>query len=60
MKDECVLGLDPAECPHRAACRYWDLTLRRCAYRETREAERKKRHDDRFRDDGVEERVRIT
>ena len=56
--ESCVLGAD-STC-YREACRYWDLTLQRCAYRETREAERRQRHDDRFRDDGGEERIRIS
>ena len=56
--DECVLGPD-STC-FQKACRYWDPQLQRCVYRETREQERKQRRDDRFKDDGVEERIRIT
>ena len=58
MKDECILGED-STC-YQAACCYWDLQLQRCVYRQVKEQERKKRHDDRFKDDGVEERIRIT
>ncbi len=55
--ESCVLGPD-STC-YRAACRYWDLTLQRCVYREVREQERRQRHADRFRDDRVEERIRV-
>ena len=56
-ENEWVLGAD-SPC-YREACRYWDLKLQRCVYREMKEAERRQRHDDRFKDDGVEERIRI-
>ncbi|MBA7562539.1 hypothetical protein ES708_04191 [subsurface metagenome] len=61
MKDErrgCVLGAG-STC-FRQACRYWDLPLQRCVYREMKEGERRQRHHDRFKDDQIEERIRIT
>lgn len=58
MKDECVLGPD-STC-YREACRYWDHILQTCIYCQMKEQERKKRHDDRFKDDQVQERIRIT
>jgi len=58
MNEECVLGAD-STC-FQQACRYWDRTLQECFYRQMKEQERKQRHDARFKDDGVEERIRIT
>ncbi|MBA7540847.1 hypothetical protein ES705_33150 [subsurface metagenome] len=56
--DDCVLGRD-STC-FQKACRYWDLQLQRCVYRQVKEGERRQRHADQFKDDQVQERIRIT
>lgn len=57
-ENECVLGAG-SPC-YREVCRYWDRTLQECIYRQIKEQERKKRHDERFKDERVEERIRLT
>lgn len=41
--DDCVIGLDPAECWVEDGCRYWSCELRRCNYAAIVEAKREKR-----------------
>ena len=55
--DECLLGLDPARCPHQKACRYWVSWNRKCAYRAVKEQERKQRLADTFDDYDTSENV---
>ncbi|MBA7530337.1 hypothetical protein ES705_22540 [subsurface metagenome] len=47
-KDECVLGLNPAACPHRVACRYWNRVSELCEYKAVKEQEQKQRHVENF------------
>ncbi|MBA7485488.1 hypothetical protein ES707_21035 [subsurface metagenome] len=49
MNDEnCVLGLDPLDCPHRSACRYWSRLSECCKYRAIKDQERKLLHIEKF------------
>jgi len=58
--NDCPIDENPTECSLRQGCRYWNLHMKRCFYPEEKAKQKEKEKAERFRDDDILSRIRLT